>query len=572
MIMKQPSNKLSQFWHELKRRRVIHVIIVYATVAFVIIELVNNVFEPLRLPDWTPTLAIVILAIGYPLVIIFAWIFDITTKGIEKTGPIKAENAGEEVLFTKDKPAIKEKSIIVLPFENISSDPDQEYFSDGLTEEIITDLSHIQNLLVISRSSAMTFKGTKTTIREIADKVNVRYVLEGSVRKADNNLRITAQLIDANTDAHIWAEKYNGTLDDVFDIQEKVSRSIVNSLRLKLSPKESQEIDKRPIDNVYAYECYLKAIQEIYRFSKDGLDRAVDLIQNGLDIVGENELLYAAMGNAHIQYVNFGVSSDEKYLQKAEEWIVKLFSLNLNSSEGYFLDGLMRWKRGDWEEGIRSLQKSLALDPNNPRPREYLVYITSVAGKGHVSRILLPKLLENDPLIPLFQCFSGWIEYMDGNFKVALGSMQKMYNMDPENQLYGILYANFLTRIQHFQEAYAIIHNHSKQAPEANLVRLGLFRKYALLGEEKEALKMTTPEFHEAMKWDEQFSWEMAANYALIGQKQVALNWLENAVNRGFINYPFLNEYDPLLQNVRSEDRFKKLMERVKFEWENFDV
>ena len=115
----------------------------------------------------------------------------------------------------------KEKSIIVLPFENMSPDPDQEYFSDGLTEEIITDLSHIQDLLVISRSSTMTFKGTKSTIKEITDKVNVRYVLEGSVRKAGNNLRITAQLIDGSNDSHIWAEKYTGALDDVFDILQK---------------------------------------------------------------------------------------------------------------------------------------------------------------------------------------------------------------------------------------------------------------------------------------------------------------------------------------------------------------
>jgi len=139
----------------------------------------------------------------------------------------------------------KEKSIIVLPFENISSDPEQDYFSDGLTEEIITDLSHIHDLLVISRNSAMTFKGSGKTTKEIAEKVNVRYVLEGSVRKSGNNLRIVAQLIDALSDTHLWAEKYSGTLDDVFDIQEKVSRSITDSLKLKLTSKEKAHIQAR---------------------------------------------------------------------------------------------------------------------------------------------------------------------------------------------------------------------------------------------------------------------------------------------------------------------------------------
>jgi len=136
----------------------------------------------------------------------------------------------------------QEKSIVVLPFENLSPDPDQEYFSDGLTEEVISDLSAVRSLRVISRSSAMTFKGTKKKIAEIAREVNVQYVLEGSVRKAGNSLRITAQLIDAQNDAHIWAEKYSGTLDDVFDIQEKVSRSIVETLKVVLTSEEKQKI------------------------------------------------------------------------------------------------------------------------------------------------------------------------------------------------------------------------------------------------------------------------------------------------------------------------------------------
>jgi len=385
-------------------------------------------------------------------------------------------------------------------------------------------------------------------ITSIGKKLNVQYALEGSVRKAGNNLRITAQLIDTGTDSHLWAEKYSGTLDDVFDIQEKVSRTIVRSLQLKLSPKEDQEMDRRPIDNVYAYECYLKANQEIYRFSKESLDRAVRLIQNGLDIVGENELLYEAMGNAHVQYVNFAVSSDESFLLEAEKWVKKLLNLNPDSSQGYFLDGLIRWKRGDWEEGIRRLQKSLALDPNNPRPREYLVYLSAIAGKGDVSRALLPKLLEIDPLTPLFQCFAGFIEYMEGNFEGAEGSIPKMHKMEPENVFYAVVYANFLSRIPRVQDAYRIIDMLVKAAPQTYFAQLGLFRKFALQGKQKEALKTVTPELKNWVRWDEQFSWEMAASYALIGQKQEALDWLENAVNRGFINYPFLNEYDPLLE------------------------
>jgi TolB-like protein len=560
-------NKLSHLWQELKRRKLLPFLIGYVAACFAIIEFFLNASETFSVPGKTIKLLYLLSAFGVPVVILLPWF--INRKNPEA---IADESDAEELTSTSDKPAIQEKSIIVLPFENISPDPDQEYFSDGLTEEIINDLSYINDVLVISRSSAMTFKGTKKKIIEITKEVNVRYALEGSVRKDGNNLRITAQLIDAFTDTHLWAEKYNGTLDNIFEIQEKVSHSIVKSLQLTLSPQENLVIEMPPMDNVYAYECYLKANQEIYRFTKESLDLAIQLIQNGLDIVGENELLYEAMGNAHIQYVNFSVSSDESHLKDADEWINKLLRLNPDSSKGHYLDGLLQWKKSNWREGFRRLQKSLALDPDNPRPREYLVYLSAIAGKGMASRSFLPKLLEIDPLTPLFQAFPGWIDYMEGNLQDAIGPMRKMYRMDPDNPVYGVIYANYLTRINQFDEAFTIIDKHSSKSLGTNLVNVALFRKFALAGRQEEALNTVTDESNEAMKWDEQFSWEMAANYALIEHPQEALDWLENAVNRGFVNYPFLNEYDPLLKSIRSESRFKTLMERVKYEWESFEI
>jgi len=154
----------------------------------------------------------------------------------------------------------------------------------------------------------------------------------------------------------------------------------------------------------------------------------------------------------------------------------------------------------------------------------------------------------------------------------ALASIPKMYKMEPENVFYGVIYGNFLTRTPRFQEAYAIFDMLAEAAPQTYFAQLGLFRKLALQGKQKDALKTVTRELKNWVRWDEQFSWEMSASYALIDQKKEALDWLENAVNRGFINYPFLNEYDPLLENIRSEERFKKLIKRVKHEWESFEV
>jgi non-specific serine/threonine protein kinase len=249
-------------------------------------------------------------------------------KALVKAADERYQNVEELVkdLMAKSAPDVDlpamENSIVVLPFKDFSGKKENEYFSDGLTDEISTDLSKVRNLLVISRSSAMTFKGTNKKVKEIGKELNVQYALEGSVRKAGNSLRISAQLIDTRNDTHVWAEKYNGTLEDVFDIQEKVSRSIVDALQLKLSPEEDRKIAKRPIKNIHAYECYLRARQESYLFTPEALERALHYLQNGLKIIGENSLLYAGMGYVYCHSISVGIGPDS-HIDKAAEYARK---------------------------------------------------------------------------------------------------------------------------------------------------------------------------------------------------------------------------------------------------------
>ena len=260
--MAEGPNILSRIWQELRRRKVLPFVIGYIAACFAIIEFMRGASETFSVSESTIELLYILAAIGIPIVILLPWFIN------RKQSAAETDDSDEiKYPFLSDIPKRQDNSIIVLPFENISSDPDQEYFNDGLTEEIITDLSYIEDLLVISRSSAMTFKGTKKTLKEITSAVNVRYALEGSVRKAGNSIRIVAQLIDGTNDSHIWADKYNGTLEDIFDIQEKVSRSIADALKIKLSYQEKEKIDQRQIDNVLAYDCYLRAIRVIMSFT-----------------------------------------------------------------------------------------------------------------------------------------------------------------------------------------------------------------------------------------------------------------------------------------------------------------
>jgi non-specific serine/threonine protein kinase len=500
---------------------------------------------------------------------------------LDKDANRRFQTAEEMLRELKQSPPIvfpePKKSIVVLPFENLSPDPDQEYFCDGMTEEIITDLSHIHDLLVISRSSAMTFKGTRSTIKEIADKVNVRYVLEGSVRKAGNNLRITAQLIDASNDVHLWAEKYKGALDDIFDIQEKVSRSIVNALKLKLSPQELEQIADRPIDNIKAYECHLRARREMLRTTEEGLKRALQELETGIEIVGDNPLLYMDMGLAYFWYVEYGIKADEESLQKAEELAQKVAQLSPNSWASHYLRGMIIRFRGSALHALEYFKKALAINPDIP---EALLMLSGgysyLAGKVDAAKPMITRLLEIDPLTPLNYHIAGIVYWMDGQLDESLSAMEKMMKMEPDSPYPHVWRLYPMVWKKQYDEVFANIDQFVQQEDidqaGKGVVEWCLFLKYALQGDRKRALDSVSKEVNRWAWNDPDLPWFWAGLYALINEKEKAMDWLERAADPGFINYPLIAEQDPFLENIRGEPRFKKLMERVKHEWENFEV
>jgi eukaryotic-like serine/threonine-protein kinase len=465
----------------------------------------------------------------------------------------------------------EEKSIVVLPFANLSSDPDQEYFSDGLTEEVISDLSVVRSLRVISRSSAMTFKGTKKIIPEIARQLNVQYVLEGSVRKAANNLRITAQLIDAMNDAHLWAEKYSGTLDDVFDIQEKVSRSIVNALKLKLTPKETERLTERPIPSVLAYEFYLKARQEILKWTEAGLENALRYLQDGIEIAEENALLYAGMAYVYFQYFNLGLKEEEYCRKQAEAYRHKSFTLDPDCSLANFVRGmLIAWYQPI--EGIKCFKRVLDTNPND---FDTLFFFSCLLGTLGRKRDVVPleeRTIKIDPLNPAAHFHSGFNRLWEGEYTLALEVLSKLHRTFPGDVLTKWSYGLSLAYMDKKEEAGLIFEQIAQEQPGTVFGSLGLAFKYALAEKRSETLTMLDSNPCLQKPLDFQFAYWKTECFALIGEKERALDWLEQDVNLGMINYPLMNTLDPFLANIRDEGRFKKLMERVKKEWEEFEV
>ena len=560
-------NRLSRFWQELKRRKVLPIVIGYFTACVAIIELAKNASETFSFSESTVKLLYLLSAIGIPIVIFLPWHIN------RKKAISGSDESGETSTTTKpDKPLRQDNSIIVLPFENISSDPDQEYFSDGLTEEIITDLSYIHDLLVISRSSAMTFKGTKKTLKEITNTVNVRYALEGSVRKDGNNIRVVAQLIDGTNDAHIWAEKYNGTLDDIFNIQEEVSRSIADALKIKLNSLEKQKIDQRPIDNAFAYDCYKRAYPEINSMTEERINYGLNLLQKGLEAKGENAVIYAGIALAYLQLINIGINAEENFI-KFEEFTQKALSLDPELPQVHFaLGGLKVLKDGEAKAAIDHFKQAHKSSPDDPEIMIYLALFLAIVGQNESAHKLVETITRIDPINPLCDAIRGYVHFFSGRYELAVDPLFASYKLTPESPMHQFWKALILFYNDRVDEAYDLINEMVDESSTNIWTIMTLLIKTMIKRDKAKLASLLTPEVVAQIQIDLQHSFHIATFYSYLEKKEEALKWLKNAVDRGFINYPLLNEQDILLENIRDEEGFKILMKRVKKEWEDYRI
>jgi serine/threonine protein kinase/tetratricopeptide (TPR) repeat protein len=454
-----------------------------------------------------------------------------------------------------------ENSIIVLPFENISADPEQEYFCDGMTEEIITDLSHVRELLVISRSSAMTFKGTKKTIPEIVRAVNVRYVLEGSVRKAGKDLRITAQLIDAATDAHIWAEKYSGSLEDIFAIQEQVSRSIVEALKLRLTPDEERQLRARPIPDVRAYDAYLRAYYEVWKFTPEGFDRAFRLLDQILKQAGEFALIHAGFGWFQALAYDFGISHNPDTLAQAERHATRALELEPALGLASCALGYVRYKQGNLPAYVKLALRAVALDRN---PTALWMLAFSLAETGHLAeaRRFADEAVAADPLNVMTGFARGTVEFFDGRFEEAASCFRRYLDIvGPDEPILLWWRAQALSYLGREDEAAPYFDK--VIAMEARpLSALSRLWRLAAGGDRDGFLKALEPDTQliETARTDEWFPNFIAACLARLGDHAGAIEWLERAVGWGFSNHRFLGELSPFLAPLRGDSRFQALI------------
>ncbi len=507
-----------------------------------------------------------------------AFLQNVIAKALQKD-PLARYQSASEILSDlrcgkADAPlgAPEQKSIVVLPFGDMSPGKDNEYFSDGLTEEIISDLSNIRSLKVISRTSAMRLKGSSKDVRAIAQELGVRYVLEGSVRKSGQSLRITAQLIDGRADATLWTEKYSGTLDDVFEIQEKVSRAIVGALKVVLSTDEERRIEERPITNAQAHDLYLRARKALQRGEPEALAQSLALLNEGLALVGPNELLYAALGQTYFAFFRWINKADESYIRQAHEYLIKTFAMNPSSPHGFVLQGLLHCTEGDIAGAIGSMKRAVAIDPTNTEGLFWLGIYSTWVGRFEDAMRYAERLCGIDPLLPINTVIRGVTYIYHGDFAQGLTWLMRGYEMDPGSPLSEWTVAIGLAWSRDPQRAIVHIDALARLAPNWVYTHHALFLKHALRGEKELALGYDTPELALEAKHDMHFSLHVAHCYALIGEKAKALDFLEHAVKMGMLNHPFLSRIDPLLEPLRGEPRFQALMIEAKQRMEQLSV
>ncbi|MCH7510681.1 MAG: tetratricopeptide repeat protein [Proteobacteria bacterium] len=512
-------------FRELKRRNVIKVAIAYAVVAWLLIEVTATVFPILKLPDWSVTLVTAFILIGFPLALILAWAFEITPEGIklEKDvdrsqsithitgrnidyiiiaalvlalsffafdkfvlGPSRdadlvqaTTEAVTEWVTAPGKSETAEKSIAVLPFVNMSDDPGNEYFSDGISEELLNVLIKVEGLRVVSRTSSFAFKGKDISIPEIARKLNVDHVLEGSVRKAGNTVRVTAQLIDVRTDSHLWSGTYDRELEDIFAIQDEIAGQIVQALKIALGAGQMEAMvqARNPTENLAAYELYLRGRYAWQRRAeRDNLRRAIGLFQQATKLDPQFARAWSSLAAAHTTLPDYSDAPAAEQYPLAVSAAHKALMLDDSLAEAYAVLGDMARVDRKWEEAEAYYLRAIASEPKNSTAHvwygEYFVMVGRLRNALEQFRIAY----QLDPLHPVTNKSMAAIYFFLGDNSNALKYGAAAWDLGHGLGLHVLAMTNL--RLGEFERAIELAEQYDKRIGEIIRHRVIMLRLF----------------------------------------------------------------------------------------------
>jgi len=436
------------FLAELKRRRVGRVAIAYLAIAWAVTEASSVILPALRVPEWTVTFVVVFLLIGFPVAMILAWVFDVGPQGIERTEPSRDLPAGSQLKvrlafgvavlvlmaglgyllyergFGRAHANQAHSSIAVLPFTNLSGDAARDYFSDGMSEELLNLLARVPGLKVASRTSSFAYKGRNVDIREVGRELGVETVLEGSIRQSGDQVRITAQLIDAESGFHLWSETYERRLEDIFRVQDEIAAMIVSKLRIELAPQEQQMAvrDKAPTQNVEAYELYLQGRAVWKRRGEENLTRAIDLFQRALGLDPGFARAHAALASAYVVMPGYTREEDDesKFLPLAVASARQALSIDPNIGEAHAVLAQINAERGNLLDAESGFFFAISLEPNEATPHHWYSLLLSRVGRLNLALDQARKAQELDPTSPVLAANLAGMYLMLGEDEQAL--------------------------------------------------------------------------------------------------------------------------------------------------------
>jgi len=483
---------LNSFFSELKRRNVVRVAIAYVVVSWVILQFVDIIQEIVRFPGWFPQMVLVLLIIGLPIALIFSWAYEVTPEGVKKTEEVDKSKSithgtGQKInklivgalvlavgfiaydkMIAPDGTAINgaeaaQISIAVLPFVNMSSDSEQEYFSDGITEELLNTLAKVPGLMVAARTSVFSYKGQNKDVREIGDELGVRVIVEGSVRKAGDDLRITAQLIRVSDGFHLWSETYDRQLINVFAIQEEIAFAIAEALKTPLGLEPGGLVTSRT-HNMAAYDLYLKGLGQLKQRGP-GLAVGVVTLRQALELDPDFGPAWAVLAITYQVLPTYvalfeGKRPDRKEFNKlAEEAAKRALALDPGTALAHQAMGTYYRINMRWIEAEDEYLKALEIDPQSASVLEDYSEFLDLVGlwdKGIEYGLLAARL---EPFLPVFQTAAGYSYYSANRIKEAEDAFDRGLTLDP-TFIYSIMYKAEIQVLEgNYQAALGLIND-----------------------------------------------------------------------------------------------------------------
>jgi adenylate cyclase len=553
------SSPVVRFLSELRRRRVIRVAVVYAVAGWIVIEVASTMFPGLNLPAWTVTLVIALVVLGFPIAFLMGWMFDIGPGGVQRTEPA-AEVSMQQAAATETAPAADRqerraataptpdvqpmrsssptenegrRTIAVLPFVNMSGESENEYFSDGISEEILNLLTKLPQLKVASRTSSFSLKGEKVDIPTAARQLGVGTILEGSVRRAGERVRITAQLIEADSDSHLWSETYDREMKDVFAIQDDIAQSIVKALQVTLSPQERRAMQSVATSDPEAYDYYLRGRNYMYSMARRDYEHAIRMFEQAIKLDSKYALAYAGLADAYshmYRYVEATVENVERANRASEQAVV----LDRDSAEAHASRGMALFISERYDEAEAEFETAIARNPNLFEAWYYYGLASSSQGRIEKAAQLYTKASEVNPAdfqVPMFLAMAyASLGQKQEEMRVrlgALGTLERHLKLNPHD-----------TRAIYFAAQ--------------NLYRIGEKDKAVAMAEQAMKQGMNEPVV----------LYNVACFYTGMGDRERAMDLLEQAVDQGWGDRAWM-ENDSDLVALHDEPRFQALLSRL---------